>query len=160
MITLPARLLPATKRTLIVFPAAFAVLAFSACSPKAESKAEDLKSAAAEMAADTKAALSSAWDNTKDFAFEKRSDFEASARAMSAQLDAEISEIRADYSEATADASRRAAMAELKDSRADLDDKLAALGNATAATWDAAKRDVIAAWDRTQAAYHKARANN
>ena len=40
---------------MIVFPAAFAVLAFSACSPKAESKAEDLKSAAAEMAADTKA---------------------------------------------------------------------------------------------------------
>ncbi|HEY0966455.1 MAG TPA: hypothetical protein VGD88_03610 [Opitutaceae bacterium] len=160
MITLPTRLLPATKRALLVLPATLAVLTFSACSPKAESKAEDMKSAAAEMAADTKAALSSAWDSTKDFAFEKRSDFEASARAMSAQLDGEISELRADYSEAKADASRRAAIDELKDSRADLDDKLSALGNATAATWDAAKRDVIAAWDRTQAAYHKARAND
>lgn len=160
MTTLPARLIPATKRALLVVPASLVLIAFSACSPKTETAASDMKSTAAEMTANAKASLSSAWDSTKDYAFDKRTDFESSARAMSSRLEADVSKLRADYSEAKADASRRAAMDELKSSQADFNDKMSALGRATADTWDAAKRDVIAAWDRTQAAYDKARAGS
>ena len=50
-------------------------------------------------------------------------------------------------------------MNELKDSEASYKEKLSAMGNATADTWDAARDDVAAAWDRVQASYAKARAN-
>ena len=50
-------------------------------------------------------------------------------------------------------------MTELKSSEADYKQKLHAMGNATAATWDSAKQNVIAAWDRVQASYLKARAD-
>ena len=50
-------------------------------------------------------------------------------------------------------------MAELKDTEADYKAKLDALGTATADTWDAAKQNVIASWDKLQASYYKARAN-
>ena len=70
-----------------------------------------------------------------------------------------MSELRANYSDATASASRKAAMAELKDSEADYKAKLDALGTATADTWDSAKQNVIASWDKLQASYFKAKAN-
>jgi len=106
-----------------------------------------------------KTATVDAWRDIKDYTHDKRDDFSASAKAMSAKLDAEMSEMRSNYSEAKASASRKAAMAELKDRRADYDDKMSALGRATADTWDSAKRDVIAAWDRLQASYQKAKAD-
>jgi hypothetical protein len=49
-------------------------------------------------------------------------------------------------------------MEELKNSQADYKQKLDALGNASAATWDSAKNNTIAAWNRLEAAYYKARA--
>lgn len=107
---------------------------------------------------DTKAAMSNAWDSVKSYSFDKKDDFTAGAKALSAKMDAQLSEVRANYSDAKASASRKAAMAELKSAEADYKEKLAALGNATAATWDSAKQNVIAAWDRVQAAYYKARA--
>lgn len=108
---------------------------------------------------DSKTAMSDAWDNFKDYTFEKRDDFTANARAMSSKMDAKLSELRANYSEAKASASRKAAMQELKDSEADYQDKVDALGRATADTWDSAKQNVIHAWDRLEAAYDKARAD-
>ncbi len=78
---------------------------------------------------------------------------------MTAKLDAEVSELQASYAADKASASRQAAMEELKNSRAELGEKLAALGSATADTWDSAKASVIAAWDRTEAAYKKAKAD-
>jgi hypothetical protein len=123
---------------------------------------QDRNSASAtakEAYADTKSAMSNAWDDVKSFTFEKRDQFTASAKALTSKMDAQLSELRADYSEAKASASRKAAMAELKSSEADYKEKVEALGNATAATWDSAKQNVIASWDRLQAAYYKARAD-
>jgi hypothetical protein len=107
----------------------------------------------------TKDALSNAWDNVKGATFEKRDEFAANAKALSAEMDAKVSKVKADYSDAQASASRKAAMEELKDSEADYKAKVSALGDATAATWDSAKQNTIAAWDKLQASYYKARAD-
>jgi gas vesicle protein len=112
-----------------------------------------------EAVADTKNAMSNAWDSVKSHTWEKRDDFTTNAKAVTSRFDAQLSELRANYSEAKASASRKAAMADLKNSEADYKEKVGALGNATAATWDSGKQNVIAAWDRLQASYYKARAN-
>lgn len=119
----------------------------------------DVSSTAKDMYSDSKASIANAWDSVKSYTFEKRDDFSATAKSMSASMDAKISEVRANYSEAKASASRKAAMNELKNSESDYKAKLDALGNATAATWDSAKQNVIAAWDRLEASYKKARAD-
>lgn len=108
---------------------------------------------------DSVASMGRGWDNVKSFSFDKRDDFRSSAKSLSATMDSKIQEVRANYSEAKASASRKAAMNELKDSESNYKSKLDALGNATAATWDSAKQNVISAWDRMEAAYHKARAD-
>jgi hypothetical protein len=108
---------------------------------------------------DTTAAIGRGWDNFKAHTWEKRDDFTAHAKALSSRMDAQLQEVRTSYSEATASASRKAAMEELKRDEADYKEKTRALGNATAATWDAAKQNVILAWDKLEASYHKARAN-
>lgn len=112
-----------------------------------------------EAAHDTKVALVDAWGEVKGFTFERRDDFHARAKALSAELDVKLGELKANYSEAQATVSRRAAMDELRNSEADYKAKLEALGTATADTWDAAKDNVVLAWDRLQASYHKARAS-
>ena len=119
----------------------------------------DASATAKEAYSDTKAAVSNVWDELRTFSFDQRNEFTTNAKALSARAEAQLSEVRADYSEAKASASRKAAMAELKDSEADYKQKLDALGNATAATWDSAKNNVIAAWDRLQASIQKARAD-
>lgn len=108
---------------------------------------------------DTKASLANAWESVKSYTFEKRGDFTAKAKALAAEMEAQGSALRANYSEAKASATRKAAMVELKNSEADYHAKVAALGDASAATWDSAKQNVIASWDRLQAAYYKARAD-
>lgn len=144
-----------------------ALLTLAACS---KSKREDItdkttevyqdtKATVKEVAHDTKAAVVEGWGNLKDYTFEKRSDFSLKLKARQADFEAGVSKLRADYSEATASASRKAAMSELKNSEADYKEKLAAVGNATGDTWDAARDNVIAAWDRLQASYAKARAD-
>ncbi len=130
--------------------------AFTGCSKETRENASDTAKSAV---ADTKAAMSNAWDSVKSYSFDKRDDFTANAKALSSKLDSQLSEVRANYSDAKASASRKAAMEELKSSEADYKDKVSALGNATSATWDSAKQNVIAAWDRVQAAYYKARAD-
>lgn len=147
--------------------AGLAAFTFSGCSKHERSAAaddakevsKDVSAKAKEVYQDSKAAVADAWADVKSYTFEKRDDFKASAKAMTAKAEAQWSEARADYSEANASASRKAAMAEFKDSQANYKSKVDALGNATADTWDSAKQNVIAAWDRVQAAYYKARAN-
>lgn len=126
----------------------------SACSEKARS---DASTTAKDIYADTKDAVTNAWDKVKSYSFDKRGDFTTKAKALSAKMEADASALRANYSDAKASASRRAAMAELKDSEKDYKEKVAALGNATADTWESAKQNAIASWDRLQAAYYKAR---
>ncbi|MEY4941689.1 MAG: hypothetical protein RIQ93_3424 [Verrucomicrobiota bacterium] len=118
---------------------------------QAESKVKDVYE-------DTKASLATAWDSVKSYTFEQRGDFAAKAKALAAEMEAQGSALRADYSDAKASATRKSAMAELKNSEADYKAKVAALGDASVATWDSAKQNVIASWDRLQASYYKARA--
>ena len=108
---------------------------------------------------DSKDAVVDAWKDVKSYTFEKRDDFSASAKAQMADLEARASRLQANYSDAQASASRKAAMEELKNSQADYKEKVDALGTATADTWDSAKQNVVAAWDRLKAAYDKARAD-
>ena len=141
----------------ILLASGLALVAFAACSPE---KRETLADKSKDAYQDTKAAVAQGWDNVKDFTFEKRSDFSAQLKARQTGFEADVSKLRADYSEAQASASRKAAMQELKDSEADYHQKLAALGDATADTWTAGRDNVVAAWDRLQASYAKARAGN
>jgi len=108
---------------------------------------------------DMKSGVANAWGDMRGYSFDRKNDFSTSAKAMTAKFDSEMSVMKSEYSEAKASASRKAAMEELKNSRANFDQKMSALGNATSATWDSAKSDVIAAWDKVQAAYYKAKAN-
>ena len=147
---LPRRLVPST-----LIAASLLTVGIVGCSKKERA---DASATAKEAYADTKSAMSNAWDEVKSFSFDKRDQFTASAKALTSKMDAQLSEMRADYSEAKASASRKAAMAELKNSDIDYKEKVEALGSATAATWDSAKQNVIASWDRLQAAYYKARA--
>ncbi len=130
--------------------------AFSGCNKRDR---EELASDAKEAYRDTKASIAEGVHDLREFTFEKREAFAARLKAHQARFDAQISELRAEYSEAKAGASRRAAMNELKNAESDYKAKLAALGQATTATWNAARDDVVAAWDRMQAAYLKARAD-
>jgi hypothetical protein len=135
--------------------AVLALTAFSACTKQEQQK---VGASIKESYEDSKAAMSKAWDGVKDYSFDKRDDFSASAKALSAKMDVQLSEVRANFSEAKASASRKAAMEELKNAEADYKEKLKALGSASADTWGSAKNNVLLAWDRLQAAYYKARA--
>ncbi|MDI1319899.1 MAG: hypothetical protein PSW75_06845 [bacterium] len=142
-------------------------LIFAGCSKsdRTEAKANvkeaahDTKVAVQEAAHDAKVAIVDAWADVKGFTFDKHDDFSKHAKALSARMEAQVSELRADYSEAKASASRHAAMEELKNSEANYQEKLSALGTASADTWDAAKQNVILAWDKLDASYRKARAD-
>ena len=116
----------------------------------------DASAKAKEMVADSKAALTRGWDKVKSATFDKRGDVEAHGKALAAEIEAQASKLRANYSDAKASASRKAAMEELKNAEADYKQKLAALGSASADTWESAKNNTIAAWDRLEAAYRKA----
>lgn len=121
--------------------------------------AHDTKVAVQDAAHATKDAITDAWAGVKDFTFDKRDSFTAKSKELSARMDVQLSELRTNYSEAQASASRRAAMEELKNAEADYKEKLAALGTASADTWDAAKNNVILAWDKLELSYRKARAD-
>jgi len=141
----------------LLLAAGLTALAFTACSKSDRDTVADKTKVAYQ---DTKDAVVQGWDNLKSFTFEKRDAFTAEVKVKQAQLDAQVSELKANYSEAKASASRRAAMDELKASESDYKEKLSAMGNATADTWDAARDNVAAAWDRLQVSYAKARAAN
>ena len=143
-------------RTSILLAAGIAALAFTACSKKSR---DDIADKSKDAYEDSKAAVAHGWDDIKSYTYEKRSDFSLYLKAQQADFDAGVSKLHAEYSEAKASASRQAAMAELKDNEANFKAKMSALGNATADTWDAARDDVVHAWDKLQASYANARAN-
>jgi hypothetical protein len=117
----------------------------------------EVSAAAKDTYEETKAMAADAWASVKSFTFEQRDQFTLQAKSLSAKMNAQVSKVRADYSDEKASAARKAAMEELKNSETDYKQKVDALGSATAATWDSAKQNTIAAWDRLQAAYYKAR---
>jgi CHASE3 domain sensor protein len=151
-----------TLGSFVALVLALSVLVTAGCK---ESKKEEIKEVADKAVQATQnavdkaqVAMSNAWSDLKGFTIEKKADFTAGAKAMSSKLDAQVSELRANYAEAKASARRKEAMEELKNSRAHYEEKLAALGRATADTWEAAKLDVIAAWNKVEASFHKAKA--
>lgn len=141
--------------TLALATGVLALTVFSGCTKQDQQK---VGATIKESYEDSKAAMSKAWDGVKDYSFDKRDDFSASAKALSAKMDVQLSEVRANFSDAKASASRKAAMEELKNAEADYKEKLRALATASADTWDSAKNNLMLAWDRLQAAYYKARA--
>lgn len=144
------------KKQILLLSIGLGALALAGCSKSERAEAQaGIKDAYQE----SKAAVADAWSDLKTYSFEKRTEFTAHTQAMAAKLDAEVSALQAGDAAKKASASRQAAMAELKDARADLSTKLDALGSATADTWASAKAAVIAAWERTEAAYRKARAD-
>jgi CHASE3 domain sensor protein len=151
-----------TLGSFVAFALALSVLLTAGCkeSKKAEIKEVTDKAVQATQKAVDKAqvAMSNAWSDLKGYTIEKKADFTAGAKAMSSKLDAQVSELRANFAEAKASARRKEAMEELKNSRAHYEEKLAALGRASADTWEAAKLDVIAAWNKVEASFHKAKA--
>jgi hypothetical protein len=145
------------KHLSILVPVALgAAFLFGGCNKQERA---DASATVKEAARDTQDALANAWGDVKDFTYEKRNDFNAKAKSLASQAEVQMSELRANYSEAQASASRRAAMEQLKNDEADYKAKLDALGNASGDTWEAAKNNVILAWDKLQASYRKARAS-
>lgn len=142
--------------TVVTLTSVAALGAFTGCSPKDRDHASDTMQSAAD---NTKNAFANAWDKAKSYTFGERDQFEANAKALQSKMDAQVSEVQANVADANASASRQAAWQELKDADANYKEKVSALGDATADTWDSAKQNTIAAWDRLQAAYYKARAD-
>lgn len=120
---------------------------------------ENVKDAAGDAYDNAKDATSDAWDKVKSYTYDKKDDFDDEVESMSKQMDAKISKARADAQGAQASAARSAAWDEVKSDQATFHQKMQALGNASSATWNSAKADVIAAWDKLQASYAKAKAD-
>lgn len=120
---------------------------------------ERVKTAAKNTYEDSKAAMSRVWSDVKDYTYEKREAFDAKLKSLSSEMEVRMRELRTEYAEEKASASRKAAMEELKNAEANYQEKLRALGTASADTWEAAKQNVILAWERLVAAYNRARAD-
>jgi Skp family chaperone for outer membrane proteins len=103
---------------------------------------------------------SPAWGELRSYSYERRGEFNSSLNAMNARVEAEVSELRANQSEANASASRRAALEEVQSAKSDFDEKSAALARASQDSWDQARDEAAAAWDRLQAAIARARSEN
>jgi phenylalanyl-tRNA synthetase alpha subunit len=134
--------------------ASLAILTLGGCSKgEREDVADDTKAAYQ----DAKAKVGEGWERLKGFTYEQRQNFQAEFNEKQAEVEAELSELKAEYSEQKASASRKAAMEDLKNAELNYKEKLSAVGRATSATWDAARDDVIAAWDELQASIARAR---
>jgi hypothetical protein len=150
--------------TLLRFrPATAALLALGAIclSDTSCTKQDQAKVTAAANSAydETKAAMARTWDKVKANTWDKRDEFAASAKSLGAKMEDQVRDLRTQYENSSAEAKRKAAMEDLKKSQADYRQKVDALGTATAETWDAAKKNVIEAWDKLQARYAQAKAD-
>lgn len=116
----------------------------------------DTKDKTKEMYEKSRAAISDRWSKVKAYTYEKRAEFASSSKQLEAEMEAQASKLKADLAQAKATESRKAAMDELKSAEADYKQKAAALGSATAATWDSAKSQLAAAWDKWEVSYRKA----
>lgn len=131
-------------------------LAFTACSRTRDRSAET----AARSADTVSAASTDNWNDLRTYSFDKRGDFNSSLNAMNARIEAEISQLQADASSASASQSRKDAIATVKSDKANFDEKSAALARASQDTWEQARDEAAAAWDKLQASLAKARAEH
>ena len=94
------------------------------------------------------------WNELRGYGYDQRGEFNTSLNALSARVDAEISELRANVSE-----ERRDVLDEVQEAKADFDEKSAALARATQDNWEDARDEAAEAWGRLQEAIAKARSN-
>lgn len=140
-----------------------AALAFTACS-RTRNRSSETSARSADTTASTSASTAASvpsttdnWSELRTYSFDKRSEFNSSLSAMSTKVDAEVSQLQADASSANASQSRKDAIAQVKSDKANFDEKSAALARATKDTWDQARDEAAAAWDKLQASLAKAR---
>ena len=129
----------------------------SGCS-KVESSpsiAQDTESTGGNLVADTNADVCNAWDNIKDYAFERRDDFAATLDRLAAKREAELQRINVRFAglPTGSDRDRDRAIKRYNDARASLLTSLVRLRTSTAATWVDAKRQTTESLQRLQAAY-------
>lgn len=105
-------------------------------------------------------AIENGWNDLRNVDYDRKSEFTQHAEAMKSRMEADVASLKAEASEANASASRKAAWEQVKNDQANFDQKMSALGRATKDTWQSAKADVIAAWEKLEASARKARANN
>jgi dsDNA-specific endonuclease/ATPase MutS2 len=132
------------------------LLSMSACS---KGDRDTISGEAKDAYKDASAKVSEGWEKLKSFTYEQRDSFVDEFNSKQEQAEAELSKLKAEYSESKASASRKAAMEDVKSSDVKFKEKLSAIGRASADTWDAARDDVIAAWDELQASIARARAS-
>ena len=77
---------------LAALAASFLTIGFVGCSKDTRA---DATATAKDAYADTKAAFAKGWDDVKSFTFDQRDKFSANAKALSAKMDSEVSEVRA-----------------------------------------------------------------
>lgn len=153
-------------KTLIPFLLAGA-LAFTACGRNTAKNTSESSARSADTAASTSASNASLtqpttdnWTELRTYSYDKRGDFNSSLNAMTAKVDAEVSQLEADASAARASRARKDAIAEVKSDKANFDEKSAALARASQDTWNQARDEAAAAWDKLQASLAKARAEH
>jgi hypothetical protein len=130
-----------------------AALAFTACGRNTADRTAESRAANASVP-------SNDWNDLRTYSFDKRGDFNSSLSAMNARLEAEVSQLEADISSANASQSRKDAVAAVKSDKANFDEKSAALARASQDTWEQARDEAAAAWDKLQASLAKARADH
>lgn len=138
-------------------------LVLTGCGRNTSDRSGESSARSAGTSASTASAVQSTthnWNELRTYSFDKRSEFNASLTAMSAQIDTEVSQLQVDPSGPTASRSRQDAIAQVKSDKAAFDEKSAALARATQDTWDQARDEVAAAWDKLQASIAKARAEH
>lgn len=138
----------------IVLPLLVAgALAFTACGRNTADRTAESRAADASVQTND-------WSELRTYSFDKRGDFNSSLSAMNARLEAEVSQLEANISSANASQSRKDAIAAVKSDKANFDEKSAALARASKDTWEQARDEAAAAWDKLQASLAKARAEH
>ncbi len=143
----------------LLFVAAGSLIAFTAC-PK--EKYAKMREYASDAMHSTVNAISDKWNHIKNCSFCIHDTLPkgSGSNVLNKEFEAKASQLRADYSKAKASASRRIAINELKNGKVSFYDKMAALSTASADTWSEAKNNVVATWDKLQAFYAEACAND
>jgi hypothetical protein len=99
-------------------------------------------------------------DALTSYNFERRSEFTSQFNAMYSEFTAQLREYEAKNPPANATGETKAAVAEVKSAETDFKSKLDALATADAGSWNTARDNVVASWERLQAAFGRVHATN
>jgi hypothetical protein len=119
-------------------------------SSAAKEAVQSSKASAQAAAADTRAAISEAWEKSKDATFKQREILRQKMKTAEAVLDVKIAEwsIKKDAVVEDAKPAVSAAQQEVREAREVLSQKIKALDNATEETWNSVKAELNTAWQR------------